>query len=293
MKLATANVSGRPALHAGVGDSLWNVPVAAADRGISGLAFSDVGELLRAGDPALAAVAALVLALKKSEAPALRLNDLDLAAPVLRPGAIVCVGRNYAEHMAEGKVSMPPWPLLFSKFTNALVGHGARVRHPAITSKLDYEGELAIVIGRRAERIERAHALSVIAGYTIINDISARDLQEKDLQWIRGKSLDGFAPMGPVVVTVDEIHDFSRLRIQTRVNDDLRQDDTVASMHFDIPTLLAFITEGITLEPGDLVATGTPAGVGLGFDPPKWLKAGDRIDVNIDPIGTLRTEIVA
>lgn len=148
-----------------------------------------------------------------------------------------------------------------------------------------------MVIGRRARQVSAERAAEHIAGYTIINDISARDLQESDLQWIRGKSLDGFAPLGPCVVTADEVDDVDALRIQTRVNGELRQDAKVGEMHVKIPQLLEFITQGITLEPGDVLATGTPAGVGLGFTPPRWLTVGDTVEVSITTIGTLSCEI--
>ncbi len=220
------------------------------------------------------------------------LATLHLAPPVLDPRAFVCIGRNYPAHAAEGNVPMPAFPLLFSKFSNTLVPSGAAVSYPEITNQLDYEGELAVVIGREASRLRPEDASSVIAGYTIVNDISARDRQDSDMQWIRGKSLDGFAPLGPVVITADEIPDVDALRIQTTVNTELRQDALCGEMHFKLPELLAFITAGITLSPGDLIATGTPAGVGAGFTPPRYLSPGDEVSVEIAPIGTLRTTIV-
>ncbi len=221
------------------------------------------------------------------------LDTIELAAPVLDPRAFVCIGRNYPAHVAEGDAPMPEFPLLFSKFSNTLTASGAAVTYPGITNELDYEGELAVVIGRRASRLRPEDAPGVIAGYTIVNDISARDRQNGDLQWIRGKSLDGFAPLGPVVVTADEIPDVDELRIHTTVNGELRQDASCGEMHFKIPELLEFITAGITLSPGDLIATGTPAGVGMGFKPPRYLNPGDEVLVEIEPIGTLRTTIAA
>ena len=219
------------------------------------------------------------------------LDQLALEPPITHPRAVVCVGRNYPLHVAEGKANMPERPLLFSKYSNTLIGQNGVVPFPSITEKLDYEGELAVVIGKRASRIAEFDAFNYIGGYTIINDISARDLQERDLQWIRGKSLDGFAPIGPVVVTTDEIADVNRLRIVTTVNGEVRQNALCEEMHFKIPQLLAFITEGITLEPGDVIATGTPAGVGLGFNPPRYLHPGDIVNVTIEPIGTLSSTI--
>jgi len=284
MRLATALTAGEPTLWAAGVHGYHLVPgQGRADAGTL-LEAVDVGSALERG--LLARIGDLVTELDKNSAGT-DLRDLDLLPPVLRPRAILCVGRNYAEHVAEGDVDLPAEPLLFSKFVNTLVADGAHVPYPTITTELDYEGELALVIGRRASRVTQADAWNYVAGYTIINDISARDLQESDMQWIRGKSLDGFAPMGPCVITSDEVPDLDSLRIRTWVNGELRQNAAVADMHFKIPQLLEFITAGITLEPGDVVATGTPAGVGLGFKPPKWLLSGDKVEVSVDSIGTL------
>jgi acylpyruvate hydrolase len=293
MRLATALDGGAPALFAG-GDAGYHcVPRQARTAGVDSLAdIVDVGALLRAGDQARQALAALLAQLDDAGLAPQPLESLRLLPPVLAPRAFVCIGRNYAEHVAEGDVELPPYPLLFAKFGNALAGHPARVPYPPITKALDYEGELAVVIGREARNVAEADAFDYVAGYTIVNDVSARDLQEADLQWIRGKSLDAFAPIGPCVLTADEIANVDELRIQTRVNGELRQDATAGQMHFGIPRLLAFITEAITLVPGDVVATGTPSGVGLGFRPPRYLVPGDTVDVAIEPIGMLRTEVV-
>jgi acylpyruvate hydrolase len=297
MRLATARApephGGASALFAAGTGGYYHVSSAALAAGVTALAgMADVGDLLRAGDGARAALATLVAELDAAGDPGVALDKLDLLPPVLAPRALVCIGRNYAEHVAEGKAEMPAYPLLFSKFLNALAGHPARVPYPAITEQLDYEGELAVVIGRRASRVREQDAFDHVAGYTIVNDLSARDLQARDLQWIRAKSLDGFAPLGPCVLTADEVADVDALRIQTRVNGELRQDEVAGAMHFKIPRLLAFITEGITLEPGDVVATGTPSGVGLGFDPPRYLARGDVVEVSIEPIGVLRADVV-
>jgi acylpyruvate hydrolase len=297
MRLATARApephGGASALFAAGTGGYYHVSSAALAAGVTALAgMADVGDLLRAGDGARAALATLVAELDAAGDPGVALDKLDLLPPVLAPRALVCIGRNYAEHVAEGDVELPPYPLLFAKFGNALAGHPARVPYPPITKALDYEGELAVVIGREARNVAEADAFDYVAGYTIVNDVSARDLQEADLQWIRGKSLDAFAPIGPCVLTADEIANVDELRIQTRVNGELRQDATAGQMHFGIPRLLAFITEAITLVPGDVVATGTPSGVGLGFRPPRYLVPGDTVDVAIEPIGMLRTEVV-
>jgi len=293
MKLATAfRPDGSTALQVAVGDGYVDVPSAAARRGEPELAgLGDVGAFLRAGPGARAALDRLVARLASEGVGRVALEALRLAPAVVDPGAIVCIGRNYAAHAAERKEEVPPFPLLFSKFRNTLLGHGGTVRYPSLTRELDYEGELAVVIGRTASRVPAAAALEHVGGWTIINDLSARDRQAGDPQWIRGKSLDGFAPLGPVVVTADELREVDGLRVQTRVNGELRQDETCARMVFKVPELIAFITEGITLQPGDVIATGTPAGVGQGFDPPRYLVPGDTVDVTVSRIGTLRVSI--
>ncbi|HEY6571614.1 MAG TPA: fumarylacetoacetate hydrolase family protein, partial [Candidatus Limnocylindrales bacterium] len=246
---------------------------------------TDVGDLLRRGPAAATRVAAIISGADIEGRTALA--DADLAPPVTHPQAIVCIGRNYMAHIEEGGDPVPELPILFSKYPNTLVGDRDPVIHHAITSALDYEGELALIIGRRASHVPEAEAMSYVAGYTVLNDISARDLQLGDVQWIRGKSLDTFCPLGPVFVSIDEIPDVDALRIQTRVNGELRQDAPVSDMIFKIPYLISFITEGITLEPGDIVATGTPSGVAYGMNPRVYLKPGDAVEVSIEGIGTL------
>ncbi|MBA2725775.1 MAG: fumarylacetoacetate hydrolase family protein [Actinobacteria bacterium] len=281
MRIAVARNHGRTGLWVKSGDGFVDLTeVASASPELAGM--RDVVDLLSAGEKAMQQVAEIT-----SAAGQVKLDELDLVAPILNPHAFVCVGRNYLEHIKEGAADVPRYPYLFSKFSNALNGHLQPVRHHDITESLDYEGELAVVIGRVAHRLSADHAMEAVAGYTILNDVSGRDLQNRDAQWIRGKSLDTWAPLGPVFVTADEIPDPYSLRIETRVNGELRQNAPVSDMIFKIPELIAFITQGITLQPGDLIATGTPSGVGLGFDPPKWLKAGDRVDITIEPIGTL------
>jgi acylpyruvate hydrolase len=293
MQLATAfDPSGGTRLYASDGGGFHDVGTEARGRVGGELAgVADAGALLRAGDGAVAAVRRLVAELDRDGAAGVPVEDLRLAPPVVDPAAIVCIGRNYAAHAAEGRHDVPAYPQLFAKFRNTLLGHGGTVPYPPITSQLDYEGELAAVVGGRAARVPAADALSFVAGYTIMNDVSARDRQRGDLQWVRGKSLDGFAPLGPVVVTADEIPDVDALRLQTRVNGDLRQNSLCGDMVFKLPALIEFITEAITLQPGDIIATGTPSGVGFSFDPPRWLVPGDVVEVGIDRIGTLRATI--
>ena len=221
------------------------------------------------------------------------LEDVALLAPIPKPGKVICVGRNYAEHAAETGSDVPDRPQLFAKFANAIVGPRDDVIHPPITRALDYEAELVVVIGRRASQVPEVRALDVVLGYTCGDDISARDLQFEDTQWLRGKSLDTFAPMGPWIVTADEIPDPQTLGIRCMVNGETRQDDTTANMVFSVAQIIAFVTEAITLEPGDVIFTGTPPGVGFGMDPKTYLAVGDHVQVEIDAIGTLEHHIVA
>ncbi len=226
-------------------------------------------------------------------APAGRLDALQLLAPVPRPGKVVCIGRNYAAHAAETGSPVPESPQLFAKWANAVVGPGVDVIHHPITAALDYEAELVVVIGRTASRVAEERALDVALGYTCGNDVSARDLQFGDTQWIRGKALDTFAPIGPWIVTADEVPDPQALGIRCIVNGETRQDDSTANMVFGVARLIAFITEAITLEAGDLIFTGTPPGVGHGMVPPRYLAIGDHVRVEIDGIGAIEHSIVS
>ena len=219
-------------------------------------------------------------------------GEVTLHAPVARPGKIICVGLNYHDHCREQSIEPPRYPLLFSKLANAVADPGAEIVRPAATEQLDLEVELAVVIGRRAFRIGRDEAAEAVFGYTIVNDVTMRDLQREDRQWLRAKGSDGFAPMGPVVVTADELGDPGRLRLRSSVNGATWQDSTTAEMIFDVPTIVAFASRTITLEPGDVIATGTPAGVGQYQDPPRYLGGGDRLRCEISGIGVLDSIVV-
>jgi 2-keto-4-pentenoate hydratase/2-oxohepta-3-ene-1,7-dioic acid hydratase in catechol pathway len=221
------------------------------------------------------------------------LDSVHLMAPIPAPGKVVCVGRNYAEHAAETGSDVPTRPQLFAKWANAVVGPGAVVELPPITAALDYEAELVAVIGRPARHVRVEDALDHVLGYTCGNDISARDLQFGDTQWTRGKALDTFAPMGPWIVTADEIPDPQTLGIRCLVNGESRQDDTTGNMVFPVALVIAFITEAITLEPGDVIYTGTPPGVGHARTPPAYLQDGDTVRVEIDRIGSIENQIVS
>ncbi|WP_165494936.1 fumarylacetoacetate hydrolase family protein [Actinomadura roseirufa] len=227
-------------------------------------------------------------------------REVTWLPPVLHPPKnVICVGKNYREHVEEGaraeglaEAVIPEAPVYFTKPHTALTGHGATVvADPAFTRALDYEGELALVIGTRARGLTAAGALDCVFGYTIFNDLTARDVQQRHLQWFRGKGADGYGPIGPWIVTADEIPDPRALRVRTLVNGEVRQDDTVKNLIFDLTTLLTDLTQGLTLEPGDIIATGTPQGVAWGMDDPAWLRPGDGVTVEIDGIGRLDTTI--
>ena len=216
------------------------------------------------------------------------LREADLLAPLPRPGKIVAIGRNYREHATEEGVEPPPAPLVFAKWPSSVVGPGAEIRwDPGLTAKVDYEAELAVVIGTRARRVGPGDALAHVFGYTCLNDVSARDIQFGDGQWVRGKSLDTFCPMGPVLVTADEIGDPQDLAISCTVGDERVQDARTSAMYFGIAEIISYCSHSFTLEPGDVIATGTPGGVGVFRDPPRFLQDGDRVVVEIEGIGRL------
>jgi 2-keto-4-pentenoate hydratase/2-oxohepta-3-ene-1,7-dioic acid hydratase in catechol pathway len=227
-----------------------------------------------------------------------------LMAPIPTPRKnIFCVGKNYHEHAKEfsqsgfdtsatkGEVA-PVAPVVFTKAPTTVVADQDTVlSFSDVTSQLDYEAELAVVIGKPGRGIKKADALNHVWGYTIVNDVTARDLQQKHRQWFLGKSMDTFCPMGPVIVTSDEVGDSANLNVQCWINGELRQNANTRDLIFDIPTIIETISAAITLQPGDIIATGTPAGVGIGFNPPKFLKSGDVMKISIDKLGTLTNRI--
>jgi 2-keto-4-pentenoate hydratase/2-oxohepta-3-ene-1,7-dioic acid hydratase in catechol pathway len=219
------------------------------------------------------------------------LGGARLTVP-LRPGKIVAIGLNYMDHIREARMEPPDRPLVFTKFTTSLIGDGeAIVVDRAITERVDWEVELGVVVGRTMTRVAVADALSYIFGYTVANDVSARDVQFGDGQWVRGKSLDTFCPLGPVVVTADEIPDPQALALRTRVNGEVVQDSTTAEMVFGVAELLSFCSHSFTLEPGDVVLTGTPWGCGEFMDPVRALAGGDVVEAEVERIGTLRNPV--
>ena len=216
------------------------------------------------------------------------LDGIDWLAPVPRPGKIIGIGRNYRDHALEGGSEPPPAPLIFAKWPTSVIGPGADIRwDPALTAQVDYEAELGVVIGRYARRVDAADALDYVLGYTCINDVSARDLQFGDGQWTRGKSLDTFCPMGPWIVTADEIPDPQALDIACRVGERVMQQANTADMYFGVAAIISHCSQAFTLEPGDVIATGTPGGVGIFRDPPVLLADGDEVTIEIERIGRL------
>jgi 2-keto-4-pentenoate hydratase/2-oxohepta-3-ene-1,7-dioic acid hydratase in catechol pathway len=213
--------------------------------------------------------------------------------PIERPGKIVCVGLNYRSHAEEQSRPVPDRPMLFAKWATALIGPGDPIVLPPISSAVDYEAELGVVIGSRLKGVSVENALEGVRGYLCANDVSARDLQRADKQYTRGKSLDTFCPIGPELVPAAEVPDPGALRIRCLVNGEVRQDSTTADLIFSVPELVAFTSEAITLEPGDLLLTGTPSGVGEFRDPPLYLADGDEVTVEIEGVGTLTSPVRA
>ena len=253
---------------------------------------SDMISLIRSGErPALAG-------------EGIALSSVELLAPIPRPPRnIFCVGKNYHAHAQEftrsgfdssakdASEAIPTAPIVFSKVPECVIASGEPIRYPTgVSDKLDYEAELAVVIGKGGRGIDRADAYDHVFGYMIVNDVTARDLQAHHKQWLIGKSLDTFCPMGPWLVTADDVSP-ETLGVRCWVNGELRQDANTADLIFDIPTLIEAISAGITLQPGDVIATGTPAGVGIGFDPPRYLARGDQVTIEIDGLGRLSNAI--
>jgi len=212
--------------------------------------------------------------------------------PAVNAGKVLAIGRNYYDHAIEGGDEPPKSPLIFTKFTNSITAHNAPVTLHAISEKIDYEAELAVVIGRRAQKVSQENALDYVFGYCCLDDVSARDLQFSDGQWVRGKGLDGFCPIGPFITTKDEIADPQALKIEGILNGEVMQSSNTNKMIFGVAYLISYITQAITLEPGDVIATGTPEGVGVFRNPPVLLKDGDVFEVKIEGLETLRNSFV-
>lgn len=280
MRLATILSGGKPVLAAYRGREL--IDLAKAGPGLPGdmLAFLAGGEAART---------AIARALDGAPAAAVLDPERTTFLPVVpRPGKIICVGLNYADHSAESGFKQPDYPTLFGRFTTSLIGHKAPLIRPNLSDQLDYEGEIAAVIGRRGKHVSKANALDHVAGYAVFNEGSVRDYQFKAPQWTVGKNFDGTGAFGPALVTADELPPGARgLRIATRLNGETVQSARTDDMVFDVASLIAIISEAITLEPGDVIVTGTPAGVGVARKPQLFMKPGDVCEVEVEGIGTL------
>jgi len=247
--------------------------------------------LLRGGPEALARVRR---ALDAAPAGAWRpLASVGLRAPVPRPGKIICIGLNYRDHAAESAVAVPDYPTVFAKYASCVIGSGEAIVLPKLSDQVDYEGELGVVIGRTARHVPESSALEYVAGYLPFNDVSARDFQHRTSQWTIGKTFDTFGPMGPALVTADEVPDPQHLDLRVRIGDELLQSSNTSKMIFSIAQLIAYLSAVLTLEPGDVIATGTPEGVGAARTPQRFLRPGETVRVEIEALGALENPIVA
>jgi 2-keto-4-pentenoate hydratase/2-oxohepta-3-ene-1,7-dioic acid hydratase in catechol pathway len=287
--------------HAGAARPAWRAGIVAGDRivdagrlaaetgGLAAAEAASVRGLLALGDEALAALASSAA---DRAAGGLPRDEVVLGPPVPDPEKIICIGLNYRDHAGEVSMELPPAPILFPKWPNSLIGDGQPIVLPPETSRGDYEGELAVVIGRRVRRVSEADALGAAAGYMPFNDVSARDLQMQVSQWAAGKAIDSFAPCGPELVMAGEVGDVRALEVRTRLNGETVQSASTELMIFPVATLIAYISSLMTLEPGDVIATGTPAGVGFTREPPIALAAGDVVEVEIPGVGLLTNPVV-
>ena len=283
MRLATLNTDRGPRACA-FGDGHY-VDLAAADPTLP----ASLRELLGLGPEALKRAASACQSGPVRYAP----GAFPLAAPIPDPQKVICLGLNYRDHALESNMPIPEEPVIFNKFPSALIGAGADIVLPRVTDQVDYEAELVVVIGKRGRDISREQALDYVAGYTIGHDVSARDwqLQKPGKQWFAGKTFDTFAPVGPELVTADEVPDPHRLGIRLKLNGQVMQDSNTSQFIFRIDETIAYLSQIVTLEPGDLIFTGTPPGVGMARTPPVWLQPGDIVEIEIDGLGTLRNSV--
>ena len=250
------------------------------------LPYPDLVAFLEDGDRARQT--ALKLAGNPSAAAMHPLSAVRLLAPLPKPPKFICIGLNYRDHAIESGLPIPATPTVFAKYSNAVIGPGDTIQIPQVSQEVDYEAELAFVIGRRGKHVAPAQWKDCVFGYTIVNDVSARDFQRATSQWIIGKTFDTFAPMGPELVSADEIEDPHNLRISCEVNGRVLQDSSTSQLIFRIPELVAYLSQVMTLEPGDVVSTGTPPGVGFARKPPIFLQPGDEVVVKVEGLGELR-----
>lgn len=315
MQLVTFIANGRRRIGAHVDGKVVDLQAALAMRLLLGgegrpfelaraLIPDDMRAFIERGEPGLAqAKSALAYALEGGGQPSdpsepklvYGLGEVGVYAPILNPEKIIAIGLNYLDHARESGMEPPKKPLFFSKYPSAIVGPGAPVvlPPPEISTQVDYEIELAVIIGKAAKNVSEEEAMEHVFGYTILNDISARDLQFEDGQWVKGKALDTFAPMGPWIVTKDEIPDPHGLRLAMSLNGEIVQDSSTSNLIFKVPQLIAYLSSLFTLKPGDVISTGTPFGVGMARNPKRFLKPGDTMVAEIERIGALENPVVA
>jgi 2-keto-4-pentenoate hydratase/2-oxohepta-3-ene-1,7-dioic acid hydratase in catechol pathway len=276
----------------GAAEAVVDASRALADAGLGRQAGADPStrELLQLPDSERAELQQAVEQ-RASSGDALAIDEIELGPPIGDPEKIICLGLNYRAHAEEFDAEVPAAPILFPKFRPSLIGPRGTIRIPPATAEVDFEGELAVVIGRPCKNATVTEALDHVAGCMAFNDVTARDLQFQTSQWTAGKAIDTFAPCGPALVTLDELGDITRLRLRTRVNGSQMQEAAAAEMIFTVPEIIAFVSGLVTLVPGDIIATGTPEGVGFRREPPVYLTDGDVVEVEIDSIGTLRNQV--
>lgn len=259
--------------------------------GVKGAGFHDLLSVIAGGAECIDRVSRWIVNPPGGER--LDVATTRLLAPIPRPPKIVCIGLNYRDHAAESNMAIPETPTVFSKYPTSVIGPGQPIVLPKNSTKPDYEAEFAVVIGKGGRHIPEAHWRDHVFGYTIINDVSARDFQMATSQWMIGKTFDTFCPMGPAIVTADEIPDPHRLGISLSIGAETLQDSNTSNLIFDVPKIIAYLSSVFTLEPGDVIATGTPAGVGFARKPPRFLREGDEVRVKIDGIGELVNPVIA
>ncbi len=296
MKLLTFEKNGALSLGVKTGQGVLDV-VGALEKHPAKEVPQTVHEVIEGGQQAVNALQSFTDAMLNGAAAEFLLEEssLTLGPCVAHPNKIICVGLNYRKHAEETGSPIPQYPILFNKFNNTLTGNGADIALPKVSQKVDYEAELVIVIGKNAKYVDKEQALDHVFGYCNVNDLSARDLQLRTQQWLLGKSCDGFSPLGPYLVTADEIGDPNQLEIRSIVNGEVRQQSNTSDMIFHCDEIVSYISQHMTLVPGDIILTGTPEGVVMGYPPEKqvYLKDGDVVTIEIEKLGTLTNRMVA
>ncbi|WP_256762130.1 fumarylacetoacetate hydrolase family protein [Cohnella sp. WQ 127256] len=293
MKLLTFIKQGQPVLGVNTDNGVLDVQAAASALGLK--APDSVMSVIEQGVSAIGTLEQLVAATPEGSVAWVDQADLTYGPCVTEPKKIICVGLNYRKHAEETNAAIPEYPILFNKFHNTITAHGRDIAIPRVTSKLDYEAELVIVIGKKTKYVSKEQALDHVFGYCCVNDLSARDLQLRTQQWMLGKIGDDFSPIGPYLVTADEVGDPNNLWIKSSVNGEVRQSSNTSDMIFPCDEIVSYISQHLTLEPGDIILTGTPEGVVLGYPPEKqvYLKPGDVVTIEIEKLGSLTNTFVA